>query len=74
MITQYVERLFIDIKERQNIVKTTICSGAIKDIEQYRLLVGKLQGLEEGKILVEELYKKMVKTRMIEGNVIDSEE
>lgn len=73
MITQYVERLFVDIKERQNIVRNTLCSGAIKDIEQYRNLVGKLQGLDEGKTLVEELYKKMVHTRVIEGS-IDSKE
>lgn len=54
-------------------MRNTLCSGAIKDIEQYRNLVGKLQGLDEGKTLVEELYKKMVHTRVIEGS-IDSKE
>lgn len=66
---QYIEQLLRDIRERQNIVKDTLVSGALKDMEQYRLLVGKLQGLEETIILVQELYKKMVKMHVIEGNI-----
>lgn len=73
MITQYVERLLEDIRGKQKPIKHTLASNAVNNMEQYRFLNGKLQGLEEGKALVEELYKKMVEMRVIEGN-LDSKE
>lgn len=65
MLTNYVEKLLKEIRDKQEVIVHTLASNAVSSMEQYRLLNGKLQGLEEGVHLIQDLYKSMVETRML---------
>jgi hypothetical protein len=65
LIAHYLDLLVKDLKAKQDMIIDCLKSNAVKDMEQYRLLNGKLQGLEESIIIARELYNAMVQTSNI---------
>lgn len=65
MIGHYLELLVKDLKAKQDVIVNNLKSNAVKDMEQYRLLNGRLQGLEESILIARELYNAMVQTKHI---------
>lgn len=66
MISTYIELLLGKLRDKQDTIVKSLTSNAVKDMEQYRLLNGRLQGLEEGICLVGDVYKSLVETETIE--------
>jgi len=42
---RFSEHLLKQIRERQDVLKTTLASGNAQDFDQYRFMVGQISGL-----------------------------
>jgi hypothetical protein len=59
--------MLIKIRERQAIIAERLVSGVSNTMEDYKLRVGKLQGLKEAEEIVQQMYKSMFETVNSEG-------
>lgn len=62
MVIQFIEHLLNRIRERQSIYSQRICSGNVVSFEDYKGIVGKLQGLMEAEEEIRDLCKKWDKS------------
>ncbi len=54
------------IRDRQMVVAERLTSGRCQTYEEYKLQIGKLQGLKESEEVVMEVYKATFKTQILE--------
>lgn len=62
MILKFCDGLLLKIRERQVLVAERLTSGNCKDFEEYKLLLGKLQGLRESEDIVKKIFEDTFKT------------
>ncbi len=73
MLTQYLEYLLQEMRGKQDIIVRMLASNAVPNMEQYRLLNGKLQGLEDGINIAKGLYNSMVENRTLAREDVNKE-
>lgn len=59
MLLNFCETFLKQVRERQEIYKNRLCSGAFHDFEEYKFVAGILKGLSESEILMANLYKNI---------------
>lgn len=47
------------MRERQKVYEERVLSGSFDKLEDFKLMIGKLKGLEEAEVIVKTLYKDM---------------
>lgn len=67
----FVEKYFLQSKKKQQIYQKSICSGNLKDYEEYRFYCGKLKGLIEADEIVKDTYRALFE--VIERDVQERE-
>jgi hypothetical protein len=60
MIDFYKDNLLKKIQERRHIYEVRLAAGAIEKIEDYKLVVGKVQGLDEAAVVIQNAYKELI--------------
>ena len=60
MIDFYKDNLLKKIQARRQIYEVRLAAGAIDKIEDYKLVVGKVQGLDEATIVIQNAYKELI--------------
>ena len=67
-LTVYVDGLVARLRERRKVYETRLSSGAIANLEEYKLVVGKLQGLDEALMATSQCYKELIAGRDVNDN------
>jgi len=62
LILKFCDGLLLKIRERQVLVAKRLTSGSCKDFEEYKQLLGKLQGLEESENIIKQIFDDTFKT------------
>lgn len=68
MLGAFVERLLRDLRDKQDVIKQLLVSNRVSNMEEYRLLNGKIQGLEECIAAVQTVMDNLVRTHQITGD------
>ena len=56
---KFIENSFIRVRERQKVYAERLVSGAIQNMEEYKLNLGKYRGMIEAEEIIKKLYKEM---------------
>lgn len=60
MLEKFIENFLVKSRASQGVYVERISSGGFKTLSEYKLVVGKLKGLQESEYLIKELYKSMI--------------
>ncbi len=63
MLISFIEHYFKDLRLKQEKFKNTLASNSLHSLEQYKHLIGKIQGIEEAIVTAQDLYNKMVEQK-----------
>lgn len=66
MIDRFCEQTLKKIRERRNIYANLVASGASKTIEDYRLICGKILGIDECDSLIKDLFRQVFEEKPID--------
>lgn len=59
LVDKFFERYLSRLRERELCYTVSLASGTVSNMEQYKLLSGKLQGIKEASHVFLELHKAM---------------
>ena len=57
-VADFAKHVYKMLERREQDIATILTSGGIQDIENYRLLVGEMQGLNYAKVEMKSLFEK----------------
>lgn len=70
-VEYFIESYLIKSKSKQSSCQEKICSGNLKDYEEYRFYSGKLKGLIEADDIMKSIYRSLFE--VVEKDSIDKE-
>ena len=59
MIDKFYESFLFRLRDRKKVYITRITNGSIATMEDYKQVIGRLQGLDEAESTAKELFKDM---------------
>lgn len=65
MIDRFCENLLQKVRDRKAVYVNTVASGFPKTIEEYRLLCGKIHGIEECESLIKDLFRQVFEEKPV---------
>lgn len=73
MLEKFCENFLLKLRAAESVLIERLKTGGFKTLEDYKHVVGKIQGLEHAEIMIKETYQAMIEMKHLKQHRDDRE-